>query len=89
MLPKGKYDIDYVINLLGIIIDNCGPLSSILGIKESCKKLQGYLKVEKCPRHEDARILITCDKCRESVVLPKSISDQWKCPCTKNTKLLD
>lgn len=89
MLPKGGYDIDYVINLLGIIIDNCGPLSSILSIKESCKKLQGYLKVEKCPSHQDPRIRITCPNCKEHVVLPRSIAPHWKCPCNKNTNLID
>jgi hypothetical protein len=92
-VTKGKYDIDYVINLLTIIIDNCGHLSSPLSIKESCKKLVGYLKVEKCGKQPDARILVTCAKCKESIVIPKSLEQYWKCPCAnnsvKNLEMLD
>lgn len=93
-LPKGKYDIDYVIRLLKIIIEQCdyhqlNRYDLPMSLRESCKKLIAYLNTEKLGGSEDPRIMITCSECGESSVVPRRFADVWNCPCNKNQKLLD
>lgn len=93
-LQKGKYDIDYVISLLNILIQECNhhqlnrhdlPMS----LRVSCQKLIANLQTEKLGKDFDPKILVTCPECKNGVVIPKRISHLWKCPCDKIQKLID
>lgn len=51
-LEKGKYDINYVINILKIIVEKCEqlkmrPQDLAFTLTESCKRLIAMLEVEK------------------------------------------
>lgn len=51
-LPKGKYDINFVIQLLHIILDQAdknllSPRDFHFSMKESCKRMLAMLEVEK------------------------------------------
>lgn len=89
-LPKGAYDINYVIALLSIIEEQCSKhllnmQDFTVSLKESVKKLRGSLLVERdYQTSSDPRVLIRCERCKEAVVIPRRLKANWVCPCENN-----
>lgn len=90
-LPKGKYDINYVINLLKIIESKCEngkltPSDLRFSLQQSCKLLRGNLEIERdVLTDQDPIIRAVCKNCKETSFLRKSVQARWVCPnCPSN-----
>jgi hypothetical protein len=84
-LPKGKYDIHYVIQLVKILEDKVNAhLHSAqdlqLTLKTSLKSLRGMLETER-DVHTSSRpvILFTCRKCKFEELIFVDLADKWQC----------
>lgn len=83
-LTRGKYDVDYVINLCKMIETKChemrhNPQHLQFTLQESLKKLIAFLQVEKIPTSNNPVILFTCSKCKESELIFKKNLPIHKC----------
>ncbi len=92
-LPKGKYDIDYVIALCKIIENKCfklrfDPRSLEFTLRSSLKKIVGMLETEKCVgTSKRPVILFHCPNCNKDELIFADLGKDWVCNFC-NPKLL-
>ena len=81
-LPKGKYDINYVIALCKIIHGNCQttPMSDLgFTLSESLRRLIGMLEIER-NQPKNGWIVLYCQECDLNDIVHVSDAKDWKCP---------
>lgn len=85
-LKKGKYDIDYVISLLKMIIEHCNrykfSTSLYISLRDSLGKLLFDLECEKQPKNSDPIVHFQCTECKEITLRPKSMQGKWPNICS-------
>lgn len=92
-LPKGKYDIDYVIQLCKIIENKCyelrfDPRGLEFTLRSSLKALRCMLETEKSVTPAKRPVILWhCSKCNETELIFSDLSDAWQCNFC-NPKLL-
>lgn len=81
-LCKGRYDIDFAINLCDQIIDKCetnilNPGEVRFSLMQSLKQLVRFLRTEKLPKSDI--VGMHCKKCDTSELIHQYEEKNWQC----------
>lgn len=89
-LSRGRYDIDYVINLCKILVERCEALkfsghNGMLTIRDSLKKHLAMVEIDKQKmQNKDKIVNLECQLCGKSTLVPAKYISQWECQNCKH-----